>query len=360
MTSPDIILHIGSGKTGTSTVQGFLHRNRRPLLRRAGVLFPSSPGRRRHIRLGLSMTSDESVVQLVGYHRQKVASPDELRRRFRSELEQEIADASPSRLLLSDEALFGSAPEAMGRLADYTAEVGGRVRLVCYLRRQDDHLISRYQQVVKTGETLRLTERQASMDFTDTYDYATRLLTWQQRLRPDQMVVRPFERDQFRDGSLLVDFLDAADIDLAVDSLRGVDSSNESLDAESVEFLRLLNLHLREDQGVAAHTISHQRIVRLLAPHSDGPVLTLPDDELDRFMARWEGCNARVARDLMGRADGVLFTAPRRSRNTTTVQHLDPARLPRLMELAEIAPESHEPLRRIAEREAAREAGGDS
>lgn len=348
---PDLVLHIGSGKTGTSTVQGFLHRNRRRLVRRAGLLFPSSPGRRRHIRLGLSVTDDVSVVETIGYHRQGVASPQELRDRFRHELEAEIAEVAPDRVLLSDEALFGCTQDAMTRLSDYAASITDRVRLVCYLRRQDDHLISRYQQVVKTGETQRLTERTARGDFTSTYDYADRLRAWRSRMHPDRMVVRAFEREQFVDGSLLADFLDAAGIGLSEDDLRPVDSRNESLDADCVEFLRLLNLYLR-DLGTPRHTISHQRIVRRLAPHSDGPVLTLPDADLDQFMSRWEEGNAWVAQHLLERPDGALFTTPRRRSGTTDEQRLDPDRLPRLMELAELPREAHAALRRIAEREA--------
>lgn len=54
----DLILHVGMGKTGTSSVQFFL-RDNRERLREMGVLFPASPGNARHTRLGLFVKPEE-------------------------------------------------------------------------------------------------------------------------------------------------------------------------------------------------------------------------------------------------------------------------------------------------------------
>jgi hypothetical protein len=347
---PDVVLHIGSGKTGTTSIQNFLHQNRRKLRRRAGLLVPKSPGVGRHIRLGLSIRSDEEMVKNVSYHRQGHDSPAALRESLHRALEQEINDAGLPRLLLSDEALYGASQDAVRRLHDYLGSIGGQLRVVVYLRRQDDHLASRYQQVVKVGETRRMADRVAEMDLSAPYDYHARLGIWRDHMAPDEMVVRPFQRDRFVDGDLMADFLDACAIDLPVTSLKSVRVHNESLDAETVEFLRILNLHLVDDQGVERSRISHQKIVRRLIDGATGPTLTLPDDQLDEWMAQWEGTNRAVARDYLGAEE--LFTAPRRDRSSTTEQRLDPDRLPHFLELAQVPKEHHAALRRIADREA--------
>lgn len=354
-TPPDVILHIGSGKTGTTTIQHFLRRNRRRLADLADVLVPTAPGRRRHVKLGLSLLSDEAMVDKVAYHRHGAASPTAFREQFHRELEQEIRDAGRSRVLLSDEALYGAPPYSLELLRGHLDRIGGRRRVVVYLRRQDDHLASRYQQVVKVGEVRRLAQRVQEMDYSATYDYDARLRLWRDRVAPDELVVRRFGREYFPDGSLLRDFLDATGIDLPLEDDDTVAPRNESLDAESVEFLRLLNIHLVTDQGVHPRRISHQGTVRRLAGHSTGPTLTLPERDLTVFMERWAEPNRRVARTFLGIEDGTLFAPPRRSRRTTSEQRLDPARLPHFLDLAEIAAGSHAPLRRIAEREAAGE-----
>ena len=52
-----------------------------------------------------------------------------------------------------------------------------------YLHRQDDHMISRYQQGVKTGWVLRLREW-AQEDMSGLYDYHARIRGHEQLLPP--------------------------------------------------------------------------------------------------------------------------------------------------------------------------------
>ena len=342
----ELVLHIGSGKTGTSSIQRLLRRNRR-LLRQHGVLFPSSPGPRRHVRFGLNFKTDDELVETRPYRAQGHRSPEAFRETFRTELFAEIEQARPSTVLISDEALYGSDDESLSRLRSFTDAYAARLRLVCYLRRQDDHLVSRYQQVVKTGETRTLAERTAEFEHTKTYDYAARLDTWARLLEPDAFVVRRFERGAFVDDSLYADFLHAAALDVPLAELTEVPSQNESLDAESVEFLRLLNLHLVRAEGAEVGMINHRPLVSRLAAGSAGPTLTLPDADLDAFMARWDDSNREVARRYFG--DDVLFRVPRKTQGTTTDQRLDPDRLDHFLELTELAEDLHAPLRRLAE-----------
>jgi hypothetical protein len=346
----DLVLHIGSGKTGTSSIQYFLHYNR-DRLAELGHLYPQTPGRARHTRLGLFIKPDEELVSTPSWHRQGFPSPEVFRRTFRRQLFREIKESGPSRVVFSDEALYASSDEALRRLSRFAGRIARNRRLVVYLRRQDDHLVSRYQQVVKTGETRRLDERAQNPDV-KTYDYYDRLRTWDLLLQPDRFVVRRFERDRFVDGSLYQDFLDAVGIDVRADELTQAETRNESLDAESVEFLRILNI-LRADDETAASLVKVDRaLVRMMANASTGPTLTLPSPFLDDFMAQWEESNRRVAREYLGDESGQLFRAERKTRRTTTEQYLDPSRLDHFIALLELPEQMHAPLRALVEREA--------
>jgi hypothetical protein len=273
------------------------------------------------------------------------------RRTFRRQLFREITESGQSRVLFSDEALYASSDEALRRLRRFAGRFARSRRLVLYLRRQDDHLVSRYQQVVKTGETRRLSERAENPDV-KTYDYYARLRTWDRLLEPNEFVVRRFERDRFVDGSLYQDFLDAVGIDVRADELTQAETRNESLDAESVEFLRILNI-LRADDETAASLVKVDRaLVRMMAAASTGPTLTLPSPFLDDFMAQWEESNRRVAREYLGDESGQLFRAARKTRRTTTEQYLDPSRLDHFIALLELPEQMHAPLRALVEREA--------
>jgi hypothetical protein len=347
----DLVLHIGSGKTGTSSIQEFLHRNRERL-GDLGLLYPRVPGLRRHVRLGLFIRSDEDLEMQASWQRQKQSTGEEFREDFRRDFLEEIERSGTSRVLLSDEALYGAPVDALRRLRTFIAPIARASRVVVYLRRQDDHLSSRYQQVVKIGEVRRFAERTEQMDFGATYDYHTRLNTWRRLVEPTEFVIRRFERGAFTDGSLYQDFLDAAGVDVRASELEQVGSRNESLDAEAVEFLRILNIYRVEHEGARPGTIDNRSVTARLAESSDGPTLTLPEGQLDSFMALWEKSNEAVAREFLGDETGRLFESPRRTRNTTTEQHLDPARLDHFLELLELPTPMRDPLRRLAEREA--------
>lgn len=353
---PAVVVHVGMGKTGTSTIQATFHRSRK-LLRRQGILYPRSPGKRRHTRLGLAMQPDpERPRTSAGWRRQEASTPAELRPAFEEALFAELGQGE-QHVVFSDEALLAATPEGIDNMRELFDRMASRVRVVAYLRRQDDHLCSRYQQVVKReGEVRTLAER-ATLDMSRVYDYRAQLEAWRDRMRPDELVVRTFEPAHFEGGSLVSDFVAATGLDVDAGSLADLTTKNESLDAESVEFLRLLNLvHRQRDEVPAIPVVG--RMVRRLQRSSEGSTLTLPDAALDDFMEQWRESNETVAREFVAGAPPELFRTPRKTRNTTTEQYLDPARLDHFFTVTELSEELRDPLRRVAESEAERRTPG--
>ena len=346
----DLVLHIGLIKTGSSSIQYFLRDNRERLVE-LGHLYPESPGRARHTRLSLYVKSESELASRPEWYRQKQSQPAAFRKAFRRRLFSEIERSGLTRVLFSDEGLAELSAPALRRLRRFTGRIAKSLRLVVYLRRQDDHLVSHYQQEVKVGETRQLGEW-VQQDMSDTYAYYSRLRTWERLLEPDQLVVRRFEPGHFVGGSLFQDFLEAADIDARAEDMVQSPSRNVSLDAESVEFLRLLNLYRVENEAARVGLIDNRKVVARLAEVSGGPTLTLPSGVLDEFMTRWERSNQAVASDLLGDTAGELFRTPRKTSNTTTEQRLDPYRLDYFLALLELPEQVHLPLRRLVEREA--------
>jgi hypothetical protein len=346
----DVLLHAGTGKTGTSSIQFFL-RDNRDVLASQGVLYPTSPGRGRHVRVGLAVKSDAELERSPGWFRQRESDPAVFRGRVRRRLEREVLASGLSRVLLSDEAVFGSSVPALERLGQWMSSLSRSLVVLVYLRRQDDHLVSRYQQQVKVGATQRL-EEWSRRDMSGFYDYHLRLSRLRDLLGPTELRVRPFERGGFVDGSLLQDFLDTAGVEARADRMRQVAEVNVSLDAESVEFLRMLNLHRVAEGSATPGLIDNRDVVSRLAEVSSGPLLTLPGPALDRFMGRWETANELVAREFLGDPSGTLFRASRREVETTTEQSLDPARVDHFVAVAGLPEELRGPLRDLAARAA--------
>ena len=346
-----VVLHLGAGKTGTSSLQYLLAANRE-VLAADGTLYPRTPGKARHTRLGMFAKSDEELVRTGAWRRMGRPDPRRFRRRFRRRLLQEVADAGARQVLFSDEALFGLPEDAMRRLRRLTRAIGGDVRVVVYLRRQDERLVSRYQQEVKTGSVATLADWAAGYG-TNLHDYHQRLSTWCRVLGRSALVVRRFERSSFLNGNLYDDFLDAVGTGLSADRLTPVQTRNESLDAESLEFLRLLNLHRVENEGAEPGYIDNTALVERLRQQEPGRMLTLPEAVLDREMERWERSNRATAEEFLGDPDGLLFREPRRPGSFTTEQRFDPARLDHFADIAGLTTDVRDPLRAIAERAAA-------
>ena len=348
-----LTLHIGMGKTGTTSLQSFCVQNRSRLAE-AGWLYPRTPGHARHKMFGAWTRPDRRLANALTTGRiQRYESREQLRREVPRRLLAEVEDSGLTQVMMSDEALYGSSEESLKRLRQFTDEHVSDLRVICYLRRQDDHVVSRYQQRVKVRETRTLAQRVAEIDLSKIYDYHSHLRTWLRIVEPDELIVRRFERGRFHNGSLYDDFVDAARLGIPTDDLPPHDR-NESLDAESVEFLRLLNLY-RAEHGDADDLPDNSRLTGKLAKLGKGPTLTLPDADLDRFMARWAESNDLVVRDLLGDPGGPLFSTARKDSGTTTEQRLDPSRLDHFLGGLRRLPDRLEgPLRRIAEREAAR------
>lgn len=212
-------------------------------------------------------------------------------------------------------------------------------------------MVSRYQEGVKIGWVMRLCEW-VEEDMSYLYDYYTRLLRHEQLLAPTELVVRRYELDSFVNASLYQDFLDAAGIDVRAEDLEQGANRNQSLDAESVEFLRLLNLYRVANEAATPGLVDNRQLVARLKEVSTGPVLSLPASSLDRFMAQWDETNELVARRFLADESGQLFRMPRKTENIATEQRLDPDRLDHFFTVLELPERLHVPLRRIAEREA--------
>lgn len=346
----EVVLHVGLGKCGTTSVQQFLARNRSRLAA-DGLLVPTSPGKQRHTDIGFFVKSQAQLDRTVEWQRRGAQDLTEFRREVRRRLVREIRRAGLPRALLTDEDLFSSTPRAVQRAQRLTERIARQVRLVVYLRRQDDHMVSRYQQSVKIGEIARLTEY-AARDWAWKYDYLSQLRIWEGVLEPARMVVRRYEPGRFVGGTLFHDFLDAAGVGLRADDLEQVRTYNDSLPADVVEFIRVHNLYRVEREGGVPNLIDNRRLTaRLREVAGTGPKLTLPETLLDRFMDQWAASNEAVAREYLH--DDRAFRTPRKVDGTTTQQCITADRLELFLDAAEIPGDRRAVLRELAAREAA-------
>jgi hypothetical protein len=291
----DLYLHIGTEKTGTTSLQQFLKKNRNALGER-GFLYPSSPGKSNHTALAVTALADFRRVPLRSMA--GVTTNEELqkfRANFRENLSAELQGGTCSKVIMSNEHCSTQlkTDEEVEYLRDFLKPFFNNIYVIVYIRRQDDYLLSSYSTHIKNGVTdpASLPEDDKKMARYDHWDLLSR---WTRVFGRDRIICRKFEKAFLVGGSIEDDFLTA----IGIDPGRGFEKQplwNESLDASALEFLRLFNKYTSlEDRPPG--------LIALLAGISDGPRTSLSEEAIGGFMERLRDSNRRVAEEYFGGA----------------------------------------------------------
>jgi hypothetical protein len=297
----DLYLHIGTEKTGTTSVQKFFRANREALAGN-GIVYPVAPGNQNH--QGLAAAAQDParhgpLRRSMGIRKEHEAE------QYRGDMMTELAEEfrrKPYRLAVMSGEHCSSRlleDEEVQWLKDQLAPFFDKIYIVVYIRRQDDYLLSTYSTAVKSGATygLRLPPDRAIQHRYDHWDLLER---WARVFGRDAVICRKFERAELKNGDIVDDFLQVVGIDGA--PYERPEDVNESLDAESLEFLRLFNKHVPRFVKRKLNP-ARDNVVPLLGKVSEGPLLTLPQGELDGFIAQFRDSNRKVAIEYFG---GVL------------------------------------------------------
>ena len=292
---PDLILHIGGAKCGSSAIQAYLAQNSTALAGR-GIGVPGT---------ALDFESDVTGEQIWmfenaathGLHASALC--DKVARLFDNATERGI-----SRIVLSAENICNH-PALACVLADATRDRS--VQIVFYVRRQDDFLISSWQQWhLKLYDTVEafLADRVGRLGC-----WMTMIEPWAKAFGDDAIAVRPFTRSHLKDGDVVADFFDCIGI-----------SQNEL-----VPLARPANPSFDEALARLAHRVRdvfkdqhdnrfYEVMVRLLgtsALKSDPGSSLLDLDTRRRIVLRYAQENdALKARFLPELGEGPLFEQP--------------------------------------------------
>ncbi len=225
-----VYIHIGTHKTATTWLQHFFGKNEQEL-RKRGIFYPKS-GRINHAQHRLA----QSIWQRENKNAPLETIP--VWKKLREELE---TAAEPSVLITSEEFEWIAKPQL---IADFFGEIP--VKIIVYLRRQDDYLESFYQQQVRDYEP-RLTcdvHEYISSRRLHFLDYGALLDKWERGFGAENIDVRRFEVQSLKGNDIKVDCLDALGVgepDLFQDPAARAIKHKSSIDLEALEFLRHAN-----------------------------------------------------------------------------------------------------------------------
>ncbi|MCH5266853.1 MAG: hypothetical protein J1E62_00805 [Lachnospiraceae bacterium] len=304
-----LYLHIGTPKTGTTAIQYFCHTNYDILLQR-GLCYPDLGFR----FPGIGQNRNAYFLSHRHYDAQKNRLYDaEERERESGFAKLEKLFSRYNTVVLSDEHIWNEEEIDETRLKEIqerVAKMGAVVKVIVYLRRQDQVIESYWAQQVK--EDLQLSFSKYIKENKYTYfqlDYQKRLQVFANALGKENVIVRCYEKGQYQgaEHTILSDFLSIFGVESAGNFRNSNTVQNVSLHGIYLEVKRLLNQN-------PAYQTKQNFIVKWLQKVQESREKTayikvnyFSDKQREEYLARYESGNKYIAKEFLGREDGILF-----------------------------------------------------
>ncbi|TVT30876.1 hypothetical protein [Marinobacter vinifirmus] len=306
----ELILHIGAEKCGSSSIQSFLMKNR-DKLKSFGVCYPETPGVKNQTKItayAQDLTKIDSIRKTLGLSSAQdvVNFRDSFGRKFK----EEIVSSDCEQFVISNEHCSSRLLERseIALLAELFHGIFDSVRVLLYVRPQDEVLISSYSTQVKSGSN-------KSFQFPSSYEkvrfyvkYREIADLWSSVFGRDNVIVVPMHRtsklgigDSVEDLCRRLNIL-SSDFDSA-------DKQNVSLDIYKIWFLRGLNEHF---DLFVLNTLNQKRariVSSLERTKAVGPKFCASFEDRRKFLELFASNNQALFSEYCGFEENI-FSVP--------------------------------------------------
>lgn len=299
------ILHIGTEKTGSTSVQQFLFQNR-SALEREGCLFPASAGYLSNHKLVVYAKRDpEDDLLSMSFDGVVPETLSDWKENFVLEHCREVLPFLKTRLVRRRTVVYSSehlqsrltTQDEISRVARLLRPLFDRIDVVVYLRRQDKLALSAHSTSMRGGasNTFSFSTINAAGPY---YNHLKLLQDWSAVFGQENIIVRLFDRDRLVGGDVVRDFISTTGAGLSLRAPVYPEIENEALSWTAQEILRHHNALADSDRGLdgldrARFTVFFLEALQRIED-SFGKVLP-PRSEAQAFMRRFEEDNVVVA-----------------------------------------------------------------
>jgi hypothetical protein len=300
------IIHIGTPKTGTTTIQQFLVDNAEAL-KKQNIFIPDSDFNFHRV-LGCFFNTfalEETMWHFPTIQRVSLSETD--RKDTKNWYEKQIFTRKQT-VIFSSELLSFFVKSEIQLFKEWLCSLFDEVQIILYLRRQPEYLVSYYMQLAKCGlfsnditflnfyHTL-ISGKQKDY-CSDNYQHL--LENWCDVFGKENINLRLFDRKEMFQNDLLKDFCFITGINIS--NLKHSPSRNESLDVETMEFLRKLKqfpyIEGKNFNTYRSHLIcySEEKFGK-----SSNKGYNLSQAEAKEILDHYRESNNAVAREYLGR-----------------------------------------------------------
>jgi len=220
-----LLLHIGTHKTGSSSIQASVDGYDDGTLFYARFNMPNHSD-----AMYTAFAEAPESYAIWRRHGLTRAQVQDKRRAYRDRFEQDLAREDRAALVVSGESMSRIDPAGKAELIDFARRHLGEIEVLCYVRAPVSFAASAFQERVKSG----IKNVQASIS----PGYRNCLETYDELLGTGRVRVRVFDRRHLEGGSVVRDFCTQA----GMDPDRVTETSrNESLSASALKILYTFN-----------------------------------------------------------------------------------------------------------------------
>ncbi|QNJ21971.1 hypothetical protein SynMITS9220_00658 [Synechococcus sp. MIT S9220] len=237
-------LHIGLPKTGSSTIQTFLHSQRQEISKQS-IEIPTCLGPYSHYKLALMFYSTNHKADFLAKNNHLQTTEERLKFRalWEASLKEELESKPNQQWIISSEFLQHclQAEHEITSLAEMLRQYFNEINLLLYVRKPIRAAVSMMSTEVKMGKHKFEIERPAY--YRNLCNHQQTITIWQNAFRPDHFKIRDYDSQQ-KYGTLLQDFCKHTGITWR-DSFGQTRRSNQSLSLKGLQIMTSLNRQMR-------------------------------------------------------------------------------------------------------------------
>tara|TARA_B100000900_G_scaffold126037_1_gene106385 strand:+ start:181 stop:1239 length:1059 start_codon:yes stop_codon:yes gene_type:complete len=229
--NPELFLHIGLHKTGTSSIQESLIQNKANLAKE-GILYINN------------LKIFDNILNI-----------DFFNIKFADKCITELENISKSKkntikkIIISNESFSGNPFNGYKKLkiiVKYLNEISKsfETKIILYLRRQDELIESLYIQSIKSGKTALFNDFIKTLKY-DSFNWSNYINIWMQYFSKNQLIVRMYDKEKFKDGNIVTDFASVLESKLLKNDINFYEE-NKGYSQASLEVAQMLNQYLNE------------------------------------------------------------------------------------------------------------------
>lgn len=294
MNRKKLYIHIGTQKTGTTTIQSILSKNKNELQNENICYLGRLEKLAREIRV-----ITEPDVDLENKIRSKVK--DKLK---------ECSDHEYQSYIISNEKFTGDKMIAY-RNSSLIAKSLERVfepfefdiKIIVFIRRQDTFFESTYAQRIYSGESLTFQEFYNLFDESD-FHWDELLNSYAEVFGKENILVRRFDKKYLPGRNSLINTFGEAIKSTYLQNYTDTTYKNRGYSRDALEIARLVNKNLEKKE------MRQLRDILRKAGSKEKSYSFFNNEQRKQFLSNYESSNKRVAREYFDKHDEPLFSVP--------------------------------------------------